>query len=57
MDSQTLIDNFIFLSLSALVIWLVWESHKPTTYFRAHWYLLKRNYRGFFARKAQRKPH
>jgi uncharacterized membrane protein YqjE len=56
MDSQTLIDNFIFLSLSALVIWLVWESHRTTSYIRVHWYLLKRNYRGFFARKAQRKP-
>lgn len=41
MDVQTLIDNLVFWSIFTPVIWLVWESNKPQTYFRAHWFLLK----------------
>ncbi len=41
MDVQTLIDNLMFWSIFIPVIWLVWESNKPQTYFRAYWFLVK----------------
>ncbi|HAV1415157.1 hypothetical protein P3521_20100 [Vibrio parahaemolyticus] len=44
MNSTTLMDNLLFWSIVIPVIWLVWESHKPTVYYRAYLSLIKRNY-------------
>ncbi len=35
MNSTTLMDNLLFWSIVIPVIWLVWESHKPTVYYRS----------------------
>ncbi|HBC3529358.1 TPA: hypothetical protein KDZ68_003352 [Vibrio parahaemolyticus] len=44
MNATTLMDNLLFWSIIIPVIWLVWESHKPTVYYRAYLSLIKRNY-------------
>ncbi len=44
MNSTTLMDNLLFWSIIIPVIWLVWESNKPTVYYRAYLLLIKRSY-------------